>query len=114
MDSSRKIGPIQIGIIVLALATGLIHLIPLGFGFGDTTFILNGLGYLGLLGALTLPLSFLAGYRSQLRWALIGYTALTIVLYFVVNPDPFGSVLGLATKAIEAILIVLLYLDGRS
>ncbi|RMH00956.1 MAG: hypothetical protein D6706_02745 [Chloroflexi bacterium] len=108
MSKSVSIGKLQVGIIVLTLATAVIHLM-LGINFSDTLFVLNGLGYLGLLGALYLPLAFLAGWRNTIRWVLIGYTALTIVLFFFVNPDPFGSVPGLVTKAIEAALIALLW-----
>jgi hypothetical protein len=108
-----KLGMTQIGIIVLTLATGLIHLIALGIPLGDTLFILNGLGYLGLLGAMYLPLAFLDGYRAYARWALLGFTVVTIIAYFVVNTEAFTSVLGLITKAIEVALVVLLYLDSR-
>ena len=110
---TQKLSPIQIGIIVLTLATALIHLIALGISFGDVLFILNGLGYLGLLAAIFLPLDFLDDYRSYARWALLVYTAITIVAYFVVNPNPWTSTFGLVTKVIEVVLIVLLFLDSR-
>jgi hypothetical protein len=109
-----KLGMTQIGIIVLTLATGLIHLIALGIPLGDTLFILNGLGYLGLLGALYLPLAFLDGYRIYARWALLGFAVVTIVAYFIVRGgESFSDVLGLITKAIEVALVVLLYLATR-
>ncbi len=98
------------GIIVLTLATALIHLI-LGFRVPDTLFILNGLGYIALLiGLYFVPQ--LAGMRSLIRWAFILYTAVTIILFFVFQgADAFSSVLGLVTKVIELALIVLLWLD---
>jgi hypothetical protein len=96
------------GIFLLALATAIIHLY-LGLSFGNTLFVLNGLGYLGLLAALQLPIPQLARFRPFVRWALVGYTALTIVLYFVMAPL---TVIGLVDKAIEVALIVLLLADA--
>ncbi|MCB8917708.1 MAG: hypothetical protein H6988_08465 [Pseudomonadales bacterium] len=113
MDKKTALTPLQIGIIGLTLITAVIHLVPLGIMFGSAIFILNGLGYLGLLGALLLPIPFLLPYRGLVRWAFIAYTVVTIILYFVMNPDALTSVLGLLTKAIEAVLVVLLFLDGR-
>lgn len=96
-----------VGIFLLALATAIIHLY-LGLSFGNTLFVLNGLGYLGLLAALQLPIPQLARFRPFVRWVLVGYTALTIVLYFVMAPL---TVIGLVDKAIEVALIVLLLAD---
>lgn len=113
-------GPLQIGIIILTLATALMHL-ALGVSLGQTygfmglplAFVLNGLGYMVLLGGLYLPIAALAGRRSQIRWLLIAYTAVTILLYFVFNwPDVFMPG-GLVNKGIEALLIVLLVVEGR-
>jgi len=67
---------------LLALATVGIHLY-LGLGFGNTLFVLNALGYLGLLAALQLPIPQLARFRPIARWALLGYAALTIALWFL-------------------------------
>jgi hypothetical protein len=63
--SSVKLG-FGVGIFVLTLATALIHLY-LGLGFGIMMFTLNGLGYLGLLAALHLPISQLARFRNIVR-----------------------------------------------
>src|SRR3712207_1404733 len=90
--SSVKLG-LGGGIFLLTLATAVIHLllaftaIPyFGLNFGVMLFILNGLGYLGLLAALQLPIPLLARFRSAARWALIAYAALTIVLWFIMAP----------------------------
>lgn len=96
-------------IIALTVATALIHFV-LAF---DITFILNGLGYLGLLGMLYLPLAVLNPYRGYVRWALMAYAALTIVLWAVINWPTFGT-LGYITKAIELALIVMLWLESRN
>lgn len=97
-----------VGISLLALATAAIHLY-LGLSFGNTLFVLNGLGYLGLLAALQAPIPQPARFRGAARWALIGYTALTVVLYFIDDP---GLTIGYVDKAIEAPLILLLLADA--
>jgi hypothetical protein len=101
-------------IILLTVVVGLIHLIVLGFLFGEPQLlpILNGLGYLALIADLYF-IPQLAGLRPLIRWALIGYTALTFVLYFIFDSNPLGNVLGLATKAMEIVMIILLLMDRR-
>lgn len=103
-----RIGLLQWGIILITIATALIHFSLL---FPDVLFILNGLGYLTLLAALYLPLPQLAGYRRLIRWALLGYTALTIILWIIM-----GSRIPIAyiDKAIEVVLIALLWLESRA
>ena len=104
--TSTRVG-LAVGIFLLALATAAIHLY-LGLSFGNTLFVLNGLGYLGLLAALQLPIPQLSSFRPIVRWVLVGYTTLTIVLYFVMAPL---MVIGLVDKTIEVALIVLLLAD---
>ena len=106
-SSSQANAAIRAGIIVLTLATALIHL---QLNFPDPVFIMNGLGYLGLLAALYLPLPQVSRYRNLARWALIGFTALTIFLWVL-----FGAriPIGYIDKAIEIALIALLLLDAR-
>ena len=107
-----------VGIFVLTLATAVIHLYlaitaigSMGFNFGVMLFILNGLGYLGLLAVLQLPIRQLARFRSAARWALIAFAALTIVLFFVMAPKPY-TIVGYVDKAIEVALIALLLADA--
>ena len=114
--SSVKLG-LGVGIFLLTLATALIHLflaftaIPyFGLNFGVMLFILNGLGYLGLLAALQLPIPQLTRFRSAARWALVGYAALTIVLFFLMAP--WYDIIGYVDKAIEVVLIALLLADA--
>ena len=104
--TSTRVG-LAVGIFLLALATAAIHLY-LGLSFGNTLFVLNGLGYLGLLAALQLLIPQLSPFRPIVRWVLVGYTTLTIVLYFVMAPL---TVIGLVDKTIEVALIVLLLAD---
>jgi hypothetical protein len=105
-----------VGIFLLTLATAGIHLYLalsavayMGFNFGVMLFILNGLGYLGLLAALQLPIPQLARFRSTARWALVALAALTIVLFFVMAPE--YTIIGYVDKAIEVALIALLLAD---
>jgi hypothetical protein len=98
---------LRAGIVMLTLATALIHL---QLAFPDPVFILNGLGYLALLAALYLPIPQVASYRNAVRWVLIGYTALTIFLWIL-----FGAriPIGYTAVAIEVALIALLLLEAR-
>ena len=98
---------LQVGIVLLTLATALIHL---QLAFPDPAFILNGLGYLTLLAALYMPVPRLARYRNVVRWVLIGFTALTILLWILLGAR---TPIGYADKAIEVALILLLLLEAR-
>lgn len=106
-QTKAQLGPLQAGVIILTLATAIIHFSLL---FPDVLFILNGLGYLALLAALYLPISQLAGRRGLVRWALLGYTALTVVLWVIMGER---GALAYVDKVIEVVLLVLLWLDGR-
>lgn len=109
MDSSRTSSELilQIGVVLLTFGTALIHLT---LAFPDPVFILNGLGYLALLAALYLPIPRLASYRSLTRWTLVGFTALTILLWIL-----FGArtPIGYVDKLIEVALILLLLVESR-
>jgi hypothetical protein len=114
--SSIKLG-LGVGIFLLTLATAVIHLflaftaIPYyGLNFGIMLFILNGLGYLGLLAVLQLPIPQLARFRSAARWVLVAFAALTIVLFFIMAP--VYELIGYVDKAIEVALIALLIADA--
>jgi hypothetical protein len=105
MNSSP--GMTRIGVVVLAVVTALIHFSLL---FPNIPFILNGLGYLGLVAALYLPIPMLAGRQKLVRRVLIGFTALTIVLWIA-----FGSrnTIGYVDKLVEIGLLALLVLEDR-
>ncbi|GCE22881.1 hypothetical protein [Dictyobacter kobayashii] len=113
-QTRMHIGPIQIGIIVCALATALIHLYAAVQPGEDlrTWFILNCIGYLVLLAALFLPQ--LLAYHRLINYVLIAYTAITIIMWFLIGlpSEPIGYV----TKIIEVALIAFLVaedLQGR-
>jgi hypothetical protein len=100
--------PVGIGIIILTILTALIHIT-----LAEPLLILNGLGYLALLAALYLPL--FKRWQRFVRWVFAGYILLTIVLYFVFHPNGAWQQdgLGLVTKLIELILLLLLIYDGQ-
>jgi hypothetical protein len=89
-------------VIVLTVGTALIHLY-LGL-LGFPLFVLNGLGYLTLLAALTLPIPRISDYRNLTRWILVGYTTLTIFLWIVVGAR---NSIGYADKIVLVALLVL-------
>lgn len=104
----------QYGIILSDAATAILHLTL----FPDIMFMLNGLGYLGLLGAYILPIPFFQQRHKMVWWALVGYTALTIVLWFVMGDKTFvagtSSAIGYYAKAAEMILLGFLWADKNS
>jgi hypothetical protein len=106
LQPQPRFGALQIGIILLTIATAVIHIV-LAF---DWLFYANALGYLGLLALLYLPVPAVAPYRGTVRWVLIAYTAVTIIAWiFIGTRDPLAYL----TKAIEVVLIVLLYMEGQ-
>ena len=99
---------VRLGIVALTAATALIHIL-LAIPVAMVGFYLNGLGYIALAAALYLPP--LAQYRRALRWLLMGYTALTIILWLLIG-RPYTTI-GYVDKAIELALLALLWIDGR-
>ena len=110
-STSSKLGAVQIGIIILTLATALIHFSLL---FPDVLFILNGLGYLALLAAYFLPIDLARNNHNLVRWLFIIFIVVTILAWVAIGDKswPMGS-LGYLTKLIEVVLLVLLFVDGR-
>lgn len=102
-----RLGAPQIAIVALAAATALIH-IALAIPTNLIMFYLNGLGFLGLTAALYLPQ--LAAYRRWTRYALIGFTAVTVLGWAA-----FGerSAIAYVDKLIELALIGLLVRELR-
>jgi hypothetical protein len=98
---------IQGGVIILTLIAASVHLSLL---FPDPAFILNGLDYLVLLAALYLPIPRLVAHRRAMRWALIGYATLTILLWAAIGER---NALGYLTTADEVALVLLLLIESR-
>lgn len=99
------------GIILFTLATAFLHIVL----YPDIMFTLNGLGYIGLLGAYFLPVSFFQQRHNLVWWALAGYTALTIILWVIMGDKTFvagtSSATGYYAKAAEVILLAFLFAD---
>jgi hypothetical protein len=113
-------------IILLTLITAVIHayfFFSEGQGFvlsGPfiifTFFLLNAIAYLVLLGLMYLPLGLPDRLHRLVRPVFIGFTALTFLLYFIINLMPGGVwswPLAPIAKLDEAILIWLLLAEGR-
>lgn len=119
--NSVRIGGLQVGIILLTLATAVIHLylglVQVSIGMmGGVMFLANGAGYIGLLGALylRLPIAFFSQNRSLLRWALVALAAVTILGWLAIGDKSLpGGWLGYFDKAIEVALIALLVIEAR-
>ena len=111
-----RIGLLQIAIILLAVITALIHL-DLGVRFlmiGEggplpIMWILNFVGYIVLVTALYLPP--LQGIQSITRWVLIAYTALTIILWYLIGIS-HANLEAYVDKLVEVVLIILLLVDA--
>ena len=117
----------QYGIIALALITAILHLAAgldkqLFPESPDPLFILNGLGYIGILGAYILPIAFFQQKHNLVRQGFMGYTVLTIVAWLVIwvgfsvirDGIPFfshDSVYGVPAKIVEVILFFVLRAD---
>jgi hypothetical protein len=100
---------LDVGILLLGAAVALIHFyLNVLMGKVDLLFTLNGFGYVGLLGLLYLPLPVAQDHRKLVRFVLIAYTLLTIILWVFLG-KPYTS-LGYFTKLIEAGLVVLLFI----
>jgi len=119
MTTSTRWGTLQIGIVLLTLATALIHLwlgiVQISMGLmGGVMFLLNAGGYVGLLSALYLPvpIEFIAQRRSLVRLALVAFTAITILAWAIVTNGQVEPVSGV-TKLIEVLLIIFLVLEAR-
>jgi hypothetical protein len=106
--STKSFGALQIGIILLTLVTAVIHL-ALGIPNSFMMFILNGIGYIVLVVALYLPQ--LQQYQGIIRWALIAFTAVTVLGWVFIG---MRSTIAYIDKLAEVLLIVLLFIEMRS
>lgn len=101
-----QVGALDIGIMLFTLITAVVHIYMWTFPDEELRvwFLLNGIGYVGLLIALYLPLFY--ALRRVICYMMIAYTALTVVLYIFLG-QPYDT-LGVFTKAIEVLLIATL------
>ena len=103
------------GIILFTLITALLHLF-LFTQLGLDPIVLNGLGYLALLGAYFLPIPFFQERHKLVWWVLLGYTILTIILWLILGKKEFAfdfssPSIGYYAKAAELFLIGFLLAD---
>ena len=117
----------QYGIIFAALLTAFLHLaaaldkqlFPAG---PDPLFILNSVGFIGLLGAYFLPMAFFEQKHNLVRQGFIFYALLTIaawifiwvIQYVIIGGENFfghDSLYGIPAKLAEVALIFLLRAD---
>ena len=115
------------GIIVASLITAVLHitaafdkqLFPEG---PDPLFLLNGLGFWGLLGAYFLPIAFFQQKHDLVRKGFILYAIITIIAWLVIwvgfyvirDGHSFfdhDSIYGIPAKIAEIILILFLRVD---
>lgn len=99
------------GIILSNLTTAFFHISL----FPDIMFTLNGVGYLGLLGAYFLPIPFFQERHRLVWWGMLGYTLLTLILWVIMGDKQFvagtSSAIGYYAKAAEVILLAFLWVD---
>jgi uncharacterized membrane protein len=130
--AQTRIGPVQVGVILLALISGSVHLYFIfveGFLSGlppeqqmgpiyQFLFIGNFFAYITLAAARFLPISLLSRFlpisllswfRPLVRIGLIAIATASIASYFKVG---FYETVGNTTQIIEALLIVLVTVDA--
>src|SRR5213596_946001 len=105
-----RIGLLQIAVALLAVITALIHL-NLGvrgfmIGLGGPLpilWILNFVGYMVLVTALNLP--SLQRVQSITRWILIAYTALTVILWYLIASSHADTVRAVYAISIQRVIL---------
>jgi hypothetical protein len=124
-----KLSSNQYGILIATLATAVLHaaaafdkiLFPES---PDPLFLLNSLGYLGLLGAYFLPIPFFQQRHNLVRQALMVFAVVTIVAWLVIwvgfyvirDGVPFfshDSIYGVPAKIAELALLYFLRADKK-
>ncbi|GAB4498028.1 MAG: hypothetical protein OHK0052_10670 [Anaerolineales bacterium] len=109
---------LRLTVVVSAVITAFIHL-ALAFLLDEqwmqVLFALNGIGFLTLTYLWVKPPAALRRWSVGLHYALIAFSALTIVGYFAVNgiTKIFADPLGLFTKLAEVVLIAALWRHGK-
>lgn len=110
-SATLRSNPVKVIIGVLVVITAVVHL-----SLGAPVMLLNALGYLTLVAAFLFPIPIISGWQKQIRWGLVLYTLLTIGLYFYFHADGSWQQdgLGIFTKLVEVVLILLLIYDAQS
>jgi hypothetical protein len=109
-DSRVQISALQVAIAVCTLAIAFTHLY-IGIQLNQIScfwFLLNGLGYLGLLTVFFLP-RFALGH-DRISFLLMGYALFTIILWFVLGRP--NELVSFITSAMTLVLAVLAFYEG--
>jgi len=96
-------------VIVLGLATALIHLslnFPPTIRPPELLFTLNGLGYLALVAAFAFDPPVVREHRRALHYLFIAYTLVTILGWVAIGAR---NVVGYTDKAVEIVLVLALW-----
>src|SRR5574341_405776 len=112
---------LRYAIIVLTLITAVVHLYLGASSLSNPEmsplnilWLLNGLGYLGLLGGLFLNIPFLAGRKTWVLYAFMLFAAVTIIAWIFLSGEDMGGILAYITKVDEFVLILALFLYQRA
>lgn len=102
---------LPLAIIIFTVLTALVHL-----SLMQPMFILNAIGYVVLMVLFFkwIPIPFLKSQSKLIWYAYMGFTAVTIVAYFLVALNPFTNPMGLATKVVEGFLLLSLWLHKEN
>ena len=107
---------LRIGVIILTLISSLIHFYICidvvstdGFSPLVIAWILNGIGYLGLLAAYLGYVPFFKGAITG--WALAAFAVITVIAWIII--DDHTAIIGWITAAIELVLALMVYLRMR-
>lgn len=107
----------KLGIILSNLATAFLHL-SLYPSMGADPIVMNGAGYLGLLAAYFAPIEMFQKNHKMAWRGMVGYTALTLVLWVIMGDKNFvagtNSAVGYYAKAAEILLMAFLWADKKS
>lgn len=107
--SQRRSSVVSMGIVLFALVTAGIHFyLAMQSEMVRVMFTLNALGYVGMLAAMYLNLPFVRRRRRLVRYAFIGYTLLTILLWVIMGER---TPIAFVDKTAEVLLVALLFME---
>ena len=99
-------------IIVLAVVTAIIHFTRVPFT--GVPFLLNGIGFIVLAGAVVFEPPVLAGRQRLVHYALMAFTIITIVAWIAIGDKSLTDGLtGYIAKIDELLLLVAVFQYGR-
>ncbi len=103
-------------IVVFTLVTALVHLWLVYNGMTRARnpsisypFLINGVGYLALLGAFFLTRTSREQWHRLVQYLLMAFAAGSIVAWIIINHGRFFLALSIFDKAIEVLLIVVVW-----